>query len=58
MRFIPKKLKNGYYSIENELGETLKRKSDFKTMLFEFRASAVMTAKRLKLGGLEKDLIF
>ena len=58
MRFIPKKLKNGYYSIENELGETLKRKPDFNTMLFEFRDSAVMTAKRLKLGGLEKDLTF
>ena len=58
MRYIPKKLKSGYFVIVNELGETVKRKPDYNTMLFEFRDSAKITASQFKFCGLPEDLTF
>jgi hypothetical protein len=55
---MPKKLESGYYIIENELGETVKRKQGYNTALFEFRAAAVLTAKRFKACGLDQDFTF
>lgn len=53
-----KKLTNGYWVIVNGLGETVKYRNTYNTVIFEFRDIARLTAKRLKLTGLSKDLTF